>query len=293
MKDLSVLLLELALEKETDQHLNAYRPAGGNFRNHGRGHQGPPPGEGTTPKNARYTSNLQDLFWCDARDEQGGPVSAVDCDQHECLVVQGKKQETNTRPMSTSPSRSPFRPYPSFTPSPRRRRSRSPRHRHPRHHRGSTSFPLPHHDHRHGPLPLPGPRLPRLVVPPRSAGAPPLGEVGRRSGKARRGAHGAYLRGGAQRTPANPNEAAPEAIMPQAAWEALLRDAVQGLRPPYTPQALRQWLQATHPQAWAAGAPSPPRPSRHHHTKKGQDKGEGRARGTKEHSGKRARKGPK
>ena len=95
------------------------------------------------------------------------------------------------------------------------------------------------------------------------------------------------------RTPANPNEAAPEAIMPQAAWEALLRDAVQGLRPPYTPQALRQWLQATHPQAWAAGAPSPPRPSRHHHTRKGQDKGKGRARSTKEHSGKRARKGPK
>ena len=41
-------------------------------------------------------------------------------------------------------------------------------------------------------------------------------------------------------TPADPNEAAPEAIMPQAAWEALLRDAVQGLCPPYTPQALRQ-----------------------------------------------------
>ena len=90
------------------------------------------------------------------------------------------------------------------------------------------------------------------------------------------------------RTPANPNEAAPEAIMPQAAWEALLRDAVQVLRPPYTPQALRQWLQATHPQAWAAGAPS-----RHHHTRKGQDKGKGRARGTKEHSSKRARRGPK
>ena len=52
------------------------------------------------------------------------------------------------------------------------------------------------------------------------------------------------------RTPADPNQAAPEAIMPQAAWEALLCDAVQGLRPPYTPQALRQWLQATHPQAW-------------------------------------------
>ena len=95
------------------------------------------------------------------------------------------------------------------------------------------------------------------------------------------------------RTPANPNEAAPEAIMPQAAWEALLRDAVQGFRPPYTPQALRRWLQATHPQAWATGAPSPPRPSHHHHTRKGQDKGKGRARDTKDHTGKRARKGPK
>ena len=31
------------------------------------------------------------------------------------------------------------------------------------------------------------------------------------------------------RTPANPNEAAPEAAMPQAACEALLRYAVQGL----------------------------------------------------------------
>ena len=31
-------------------------------------------------------------------------------------------------------------------------------------------------------------------------------------------------------TPANPNEAALEASMPQAAWEALYRDAVQGLR---------------------------------------------------------------
>ena len=95
------------------------------------------------------------------------------------------------------------------------------------------------------------------------------------------------------RTPANPNETAPEAMMPQAAWEALLRDTVQGLRPPYTPQALRRWLQATHPQAWATGAPSPPRPSHHHHTRKGQDKGKGRARGTKDHTGKRARKGPK
>ena len=92
------------------------------------------------------------------------------------------------------------------------------------------------------------------------------------------------------RNPADPNEAAPEAIMPQAAWEALLRDAVQNLRPPYDPQALRQWLQATHPVAWAIGAPSPPR---HLHTGKGKDKGRGRARDTKGHSGKRAGRGPK
>ena len=98
---------------------------------------------------------------------------------------------------------------------------------------------------------------------------------------------------GCTRTPADPNKATPEAIMPQAAWEALLRDAVQGLRPPYTPGALRQSLQATQPQAWAVGAPPSRRPSRHHQTRKGKDKGKGTARDTKGHSGKRARRGPK
>ena len=68
-EDLSVLLLELALEKQSDQHLNAYRPGGGGSRSHGRGYQGPRPGQGTTPKNARIMSSVQDLFWCDARDE--------------------------------------------------------------------------------------------------------------------------------------------------------------------------------------------------------------------------------
>ena len=91
-------------------------------------------------------------------------------------------------------------------------------------------------------------------------------------------------------TPADPSKAAPEAIMPEAAWEALLRDAVQGLGPPYTPRALRQWLQDTDPPAWAIGAPSP---ARHHHTGKGKDKGKGRARDSQGHSGKRARRGPK
>ena len=34
-EDLSVLLLELALEKESNQHLNAYRPGGGGSGSHG------------------------------------------------------------------------------------------------------------------------------------------------------------------------------------------------------------------------------------------------------------------
>ena len=87
------------------------------------------------------------------------------------------------------------------------------------------------------------------------------------------------------RTPANPNEAAPEAAMPQAAWEALLRDAVQGLRPPYTPETLRRWLQTTHPHAWAIGAPQASPPPHHHHTGKGKGKGKARGKG--------ARRGPR
>ena len=42
-EDLSVLLLELALQNESDQHLNAYHPGGGNSGTHGRGYQGPLP----------------------------------------------------------------------------------------------------------------------------------------------------------------------------------------------------------------------------------------------------------
>ena len=50
----------------------------------------------TTPENARIMSNVQDLFWCDARDEQGSVLHASGCDQHDCFVVAGKKQETDT-----------------------------------------------------------------------------------------------------------------------------------------------------------------------------------------------------
>ena len=49
-EDLCVLLLELSLEKESDQHLNNYRPGGGGSGGHGKGYQGSRPGQGTTPK---------------------------------------------------------------------------------------------------------------------------------------------------------------------------------------------------------------------------------------------------
>ena len=91
-----MLLLELALEKESDQHLNAYRARGGGSGSQGRWYQGHRPGQETTPKNARVMSNVQDLFWCDARDKQGSLLHAPDRDQHDCFVVQGKKQETNS-----------------------------------------------------------------------------------------------------------------------------------------------------------------------------------------------------
>ena len=68
-ENLSVVRLELALEKESNQHLNAYRAGGGSSGSHGRGYQGTQPGQGTTPKNACFRSNVQDLFCRDARDE--------------------------------------------------------------------------------------------------------------------------------------------------------------------------------------------------------------------------------
>ena len=95
-EDLSVLLLELALEKESDQHLNAYRPGGGVSGSHGKGYQGPRPGHGTTPKHARIMDNFKELFWCDARNEHGHLQHALDCEQRDCFVVQGKKQEGNS-----------------------------------------------------------------------------------------------------------------------------------------------------------------------------------------------------
>ena len=97
-EDLCVLLLELALEKESDQHLNNYRPGGGGSGSHGKGYQGSRPGKETTPKHAhaRIMENVKELSWCDARDEKGHLQHAPDCEQRDCFVVQGKQQEKNT-----------------------------------------------------------------------------------------------------------------------------------------------------------------------------------------------------
>ena len=103
-KDLCVLLLELALEKESDQHLNNYHPGGGGSGSHGKEYQGSRPGQGTTPKHARIMENVKELFWCDARDEQGNLQHAPDCEQRDCFVVQGKQQETNTGAKAKPPN---------------------------------------------------------------------------------------------------------------------------------------------------------------------------------------------
>ena len=95
-EDLCVLLLQLALEKESDQHLNNYRPGGGGSGSHGKGYQGSRPGQRTTPKHARIMENVKELFWCDTRDEHGHLQHAPDCEQRDCFVVQGKRQEKNT-----------------------------------------------------------------------------------------------------------------------------------------------------------------------------------------------------
>ena len=102
-EDSCPLFLELALEKESDQHLNNYRPGGGGSGSHGKGYQGPRTGRGTTPKHTRIMENVRELSWCDARHEQGHLQHAPDCQQRVCFVVQGKKQKTNTSAKAKMP----------------------------------------------------------------------------------------------------------------------------------------------------------------------------------------------
>ena len=70
--------------------------------------------------------------------------------------------------------------------------------------------------------------------------------------------------------------------MPQKAWEAVLRDGVQGIRRPYTPETLRRWLQNTHPRARAIGAPLTSPPPHLQHTGKGNGRREGPRQGGEE-----------
>ena len=79
------------------------------------------------------------------------------------------------------------------------------------------------------------------------------------------------------RTPANPNKAAPEVAMPQAAWKALLRDAVQGLRPPQHYQNPLSVAADHPPPGMGHLSPTGPPPHHHHHAEKGKGKGKGRA----------------
>ena len=97
-EDLSVLLFELALDKESNQHLNAYRPGGGGSGSHGKGYQGSRPGQGTTPKHARIMDNVKELFWCDARDEHGHLQHAPDCEQRDCFEPKGRSRRPTPAP---------------------------------------------------------------------------------------------------------------------------------------------------------------------------------------------------
>ena len=112
-EDLSVLPLELALEKESDQHLNAYRPGGGGFGSQGRGYKGHGPGQATTPQKGHIIGNVQDLFWRDAGDEQGSLLHAPDCDQRDCFLSRGRSRRPTpaARPScrTTTGAQSPVR----------------------------------------------------------------------------------------------------------------------------------------------------------------------------------------
>ena len=135
------------------------------------------------------------------------------------------ERATRTEEAAVNTAAQPTTTYPSSTPSPHepRRASHSPlRRTRPQPPAPATAAPAPPcaatpataacprppsplQDLELGPPPPPpGPRPPRLVVCPRLAGTPPLGDVGRGSGKARRGANGAHLRGGPHPHPCQP-----------------------------------------------------------------------------------------
>ena len=191
-----------------------------------------------------------------------------------------RHQARHRRPMSTSPSRCPLCPYPSSTPSPRHRRYRSARHRRPRYHRRSTSSPRR------------STTLSTDSSPPRAPAhlawwsAPALQELRRwvkwaGGAERREGVHMVHTSEEVRtRTPADLNEATLEAIKPQAAWEALLRDAVQGLRPPYTHRPSADGSRPPVPRPGPSAPPPHPATTTPGRGRVGAGEGQGIATGT-------------
>ena len=61
-----------------------------------KGTRDPDLDRGVPPRQARIMGQVQEFFLCDARGEHGHLQHAPYCNQRDCFVVQGKKQETNT-----------------------------------------------------------------------------------------------------------------------------------------------------------------------------------------------------
>ena len=91
-KDPPLLLLELTLEKQSNQHQNTDCPSG-QGGGQCRGYQAQRPGQ-----NQRSARNMNHHFCSEAKDESGAPtpLHALDYDQFLCYVVRGQKQEVNT-----------------------------------------------------------------------------------------------------------------------------------------------------------------------------------------------------
>ena len=105
-----MLLLQLALEKEANSHMNAYRP-GGHSGGYGKGSQNTQ--RRVNSKNARLMSTL---FWCEAVDAHGTPVHSHDCEGHQGFQsARNHPPPPPPRPPSTLP---PQPPPPTLPPHP-------------------------------------------------------------------------------------------------------------------------------------------------------------------------------
>ena len=178
-------------------------------------------------------------------------------------------------------SRYPCRPYASSTPKPRHRRSRSPSRRHA-HHRRAVSTSSSHHSRTSSSdnSPPPGPRPSRLVVCPGLAGALPLGEVGRGSGKSRRGAHGAHLRGDPHPHPRQPQRGRPRGDHAAGSMESPPPGRGPGPPPPLHLQSSQPVSPHHPPRGLGHRRPTgpPPTPLPQHWERKGHWQGEGKGR---------------